>query len=391
MRKNLLLLFGSLILGFCIAEGAARAFNVQVPVNPRAQSHPVLGWISHPNSINTHTWYERPVEIRINAQGFRSPDIELHKDPNTRRILVVGDSFTEARQVRFEEIFHQQLQHLLEKDSQQKWEVIAMGVGGWGTAQEYLALQHFGLQLDPDIVIMQFFMNDICNNAIEAADICMVSPPNRPYMIERSGALQQTSLQPIRNRIRRYCRTCAVIEHAILIANIYRHTGHMQALRWQDIKVYQDQKSQATREAQNIPVLAEFYAYAQPKDQLPAIEAGWSVTEQIYLAIAKELSQKNIKLLVAVIPHPSAILQTDWQREVQPLTDLQRDYIEQRLQTLFTELSIPSVMMLPIFEQHAKEVLPYLGGHLNLAGHRYMAEVLAQTISVWVSKQAMLR
>ena len=73
-------------------------------------------------------------------------------------------------QLSFNQTYHSLLQDKLNQSSKFSWEVTQFAVGGWGTAQQLLALEKYGSLLNPDIVIVQFFANDICDNTINATD-----------------------------------------------------------------------------------------------------------------------------------------------------------------------------------------------------------------------------
>ena len=46
-------------------------------------------------------------------------------------------------------------------------EVINLGVGGYGTLQEYLVFQEFGQKFEPDLVLLGFYIrNDVQNNSL---------------------------------------------------------------------------------------------------------------------------------------------------------------------------------------------------------------------------------
>jgi hypothetical protein len=71
-------------------------------------------------------------------------------------MFIVGDSFTEMRYVNDSEEWYNALSD--------KYELFVYGAGGWGTAQEYLLFNQYVDQIKPDVVIVQFFLNDPVNN-----------------------------------------------------------------------------------------------------------------------------------------------------------------------------------------------------------------------------------
>ena len=111
-------------------------------------------------------WYSNPEyahRIRSNSLGFRDTEHEESKLPGTSRVLVLGDSFVEALQVTLEQTFHRLLEKGLNQQGDgQRFEVIAMGVGGFGLSNEYMAWHHYGKAFDPDwVILVAGSMNDI--------------------------------------------------------------------------------------------------------------------------------------------------------------------------------------------------------------------------------------
>ena len=98
--------------------------------------------------------------LSINSRGLRDREYPYQKPPGTKRILVLGDSYTWGYGVANEEIYTE----VLEETLQQKYphyEVINGGVSGWGTDQQYLFLINEGLKYSPDLVIVAHFFNDL--------------------------------------------------------------------------------------------------------------------------------------------------------------------------------------------------------------------------------------
>ncbi|NJN40591.1 MAG: SGNH/GDSL hydrolase family protein [Gammaproteobacteria bacterium] len=111
--------------------------------------HPDLGWSQTPGG-HFEFVYEAgraPVVVDFNHLGFRDREHAEAKPPGVRRVVVVGDSFSEAIQVDLERTYWHRLEGLLGEATGTNWEVINLGVGDFGTAQEAIALERFGEQL----------------------------------------------------------------------------------------------------------------------------------------------------------------------------------------------------------------------------------------------------
>lgn len=100
-----------------------------------------------------------------NSAGFH--DVEHARwNLGVRRVVLLGDSYVAARMVQVSQIPGQRLEHYLNERSNQKYEVISIGGGGWGQRQELTAFRRHGMALAPDIVVTLFLsMNDVDNSS----------------------------------------------------------------------------------------------------------------------------------------------------------------------------------------------------------------------------------
>jgi hypothetical protein len=94
-------------------------------------------------------------ELRTNALGFRD-DTVAPKQPGEYRIAVLGDSFTVAAGVPFEELYTRRLERALRVDRPQT-RVLNLAVGGYNIVQYGLVLKEAGLALRPDLVLVALF------------------------------------------------------------------------------------------------------------------------------------------------------------------------------------------------------------------------------------------
>jgi hypothetical protein len=104
----------------------------------------------------------RHIHIRINTQGQRDDvDRPTVKPPGLYRAVVVGDSFTFGGKTQLEQTFSRDLERKLQQlDGSRRYEVINLAVPGYNTQQEMLSLREEGLAYRPDLVIVNFVLND---------------------------------------------------------------------------------------------------------------------------------------------------------------------------------------------------------------------------------------
>jgi lysophospholipase L1-like esterase len=98
-------------------------------------------------------------EISTNSFGFRDKEYDRDRPAGRRRIVFLGDSFTLGWGVKAEDTFSKRLERML-NGVHEGVEVINMGVGNYNTTMEVELFRLKGLDLDPDMVILMYFIND---------------------------------------------------------------------------------------------------------------------------------------------------------------------------------------------------------------------------------------
>jgi len=113
--------------------------------------------------VEAFSWDYR-TDAKANSHGFRTAEYTIARPPETFRVVVVGDSITWGQGVRREQTFAALLEDRLDEDLQDAGidaEVIALGTCGSRFVDGYLRLRAHAEQLEPDLVIYQFFVNDL--------------------------------------------------------------------------------------------------------------------------------------------------------------------------------------------------------------------------------------
>ena len=165
---TLLLIIISFAISLTVAEAVLRyiyPIGVGSPKRHRIPN-PVYGWSLEPNMSFLNKLSEATVRVTYNSEGWRDEKHSLEKPRDAIRILVLGDSFMEAYSVNFKDSIHKQLEEIA-RENGVNLEVINMGVGGYGTLQEYLVYHNIGKNYKPDIVLLGFYLsNDVTNNSM---------------------------------------------------------------------------------------------------------------------------------------------------------------------------------------------------------------------------------
>src|SRR5262249_36376902 len=148
-----------------LLEIGLRIYYTDTQSSNWSEFHPMRGWALIPG----HYWV-KPLQrltsfpVTINAFGLR----DLDATPRARgaaRIVVLGDSFTFAKETSTEKMFTRQLQDLLDT-RMTGVEVMNAGVPGYGTSQELLFERelHDRHGIDAQMYVLMFFTNDILDN-----------------------------------------------------------------------------------------------------------------------------------------------------------------------------------------------------------------------------------
>lgn len=123
----------------------------------RVSDIPELG---HEHTPNTEGFY-MGVPVTINSLGLRDDEVSLAKPDGVVRILMLGDSVTFGWGVLQDDTVSAKLEKLLnETPGATRIEVVNSGVGNYNTVQEITYFLSRGIELDPDIVVLNFFIND---------------------------------------------------------------------------------------------------------------------------------------------------------------------------------------------------------------------------------------
>jgi len=100
-------------------------------------------------------------EISLNSNGDRSPEIATAKRPSGLRIACVGDSWTFGMNVNQDRTYPSRVAELLhEKHPSADAEVVNLGVLGYSSFQGLQLLKRRALDLNADVFVIGFGMND---------------------------------------------------------------------------------------------------------------------------------------------------------------------------------------------------------------------------------------
>ena len=109
-----------------------------------------LGWRLQPRKKGT---------LATNELGFRDTAFNQNAD---KRILLLGDSISWGDGISdVKKVYPYLLEKMLSEKTGHTYEVINSSVPGYSTFQQLRYLQQYGIELDPDMIILQFSLNDV--------------------------------------------------------------------------------------------------------------------------------------------------------------------------------------------------------------------------------------
>ena len=105
------------------------------------------------------------VSISTNSLGYRDYEFTIEKPGDIYRILMVGDSTTYGFGVEIDETYIKILEKYLNKGGNKRYSVINAGFkSGRSPDTEYLFIKNEGISLNPDMIMVGFFIGDDFND-----------------------------------------------------------------------------------------------------------------------------------------------------------------------------------------------------------------------------------
>ena len=377
---NLGLTLGGLLMGVIIGEIGLRVarFEGYPKIPDVADSAPTgfhtadrdLGWKLKPG-VSGEWKGEGASFVQVNSDGLRDREHAKAKPPNTLRVAVLGDSFTEAIHVPVKQTFWSKLERKLGNckavKGRKNVEVINFGVQGYGTAQELIMLRKKVWDYNPDIVVLAFYVgNDVINNSPQ-----LEYDLYRPFFVyDASGKLVQDmsfrDLAPIdRNE-----RAVSFVDR---MPNwIVNNSSILQVIKKVDVDRKKRQLSEdfTTLSIENLK-----------EPQNAAWQEAWKVTEGMIVTMRNEVVQKKADFLVVTIGTPMQVDRDPAKRKKFMQENNIQDlfYPDRRLEKLGAREGFRVLNLSEQFQgytekyqvcAHGFENSVPCGGHWNELGHR---------------------
>jgi lysophospholipase L1-like esterase len=379
--NGLLIIAGSLIALFFL-EFAARFLPLPFDdsrTNPAETCWPATGWRGRPHFQTTIATDNYVHDLQLNSQGMHDTEHALVKTPGTSRILLLGDSFVHAIQVRETETSHQVLEDLFNQaQPDTTYEVISGGVSGWGTGQQLLYYRAEGRNYQPDLVVLMFYMgNDVKDNLPGRGITVGGQNCYSPYFLLENGQLDPTPWQ-----------YAPGLPPAVGTSfPLQKWAGNLLGLLHRHSALYAQLEPFLAPEPVSASML-DFYA-----EDTPTFDYGLALTYELVAQLAHEVNQDGAQFAVVLISPLSLV-------EFSQMNAEQREQVYQELpvmrraedipspnETLVAEFSrrgIPVLDLLPAFiEQGGTAFYFEQDKHWNSQGNQLAAKVIYR----WITEQ----
>lgn len=353
MKKNLILIAGSVVIALVIVEIAVRVWLpekavihelptswVIIPEQVWTERHPILGWYHEKNKQALLKRGDLQVEIGTNSQGFRgSREYQLEKSQGTVRVVTLGDSFAFGWGVRDNETFCAQLESRYEN-----LEVLNLGVAGYGVDQIFLAFRTIAKSFRPDYVFITVYPDDFWRSTRAFTD----AGYGKPYFQLALGGeliLRNVPVQePVKMDYRQFPEIIVYgpFERALMHSALYRYL-----------------KKRSLR-------LARDWGWIDPD-----ITEEWRLGESILKELIREVREMGAEPLVAIIP-PQL-----WMWNTKP-TSIQKSILR-----FGKRENVDAIDLTPIFVKAAQgsnlfEFYIQDDDHWTTKGHSLAADVLGE-------------
>ena len=302
--KNLLLICVSLAVSLLIAEIVLRQIyptDTGSSVDFRIP-HPVFGWTLKPNTKYLNKMPEATVPVEYNSGGWRDTEHNVQNLDNKFRILVLGDSYMEAYSVAAYDAFFKQLE-ILAQEKGIVVEVINLGVGGYGTLQEYLVFSEIGEKYNPDIVLLGFYLwNDVRNNSYDLESMfnkTSMKTKSRPFLNLHSMPDWKVSQVDYKGAMLRYLESKE--KHNSFTQSLKRNSALLQALTENKKHLKKNNLGYSEKKMQDDRFQLSVYGVHYCRETREYTQA-WKATEMILNRFKNEIHNIGANMMIFTVP-----------------------------------------------------------------------------------------
>lgn len=292
-----------------------------------------------------------------NSLGFPGPEFVREKPAGTFRVAALGDSFSVATAVPYEEAYLTLL-----GQTWQGVEVLNFGVAGTSPKEYRLLLNREVWDYQPDLILLPIFVG---NDILE------------PVIVPK---------------LHRFNPNALYVE--LLLQRIYRLVR--ERVRLAEAKHHGDAHPAQSKNEASSPIMSE-RTYRELLARHVAIcrNRPDRIDEQLWRdclhhvgGIIEDARQRGIPILVLLLPDELQVneqmMLDAWRVRGWPDQERQVDYANQRLAAFLKEKQVPYLDLLPILLPLGSEAYAPRDTHWNALGNRVVAEAAAQWMELYL-------
>lgn len=344
-----------------LCEVFVRLFFPQISEHDQMfQKDDVLGWEFIPDHSGNIV-YEGEVNQRINTNSAGYRDTQFSEKKEVKKILVLGDSFVSNISVKEEEVFTSVLEKTLPNTS-----VFNLGVNGYGQVQEYLTLQKWLPEIQPDLIVLMIYLrNDFTDNL----DTTQWLYPRPSSSLDENGSI--------------------IIHPPLSFKSIneeslpFYYNSHLFRFVNKRLKAI---VSKSDKESSSQFVAPEFYVCRNPLSK--ETQDMYAVLQQMLLKITSVADKNSTPIVFVLAPSIAQVEDTAWQLlEAAAIEDeimLSRNLPNKILLQFAKEHNIRMVDLLPALQaaqQNEVDMYNPREQHWTAAGNELVANILTNYLN----------
>lgn len=376
--QKLLIAIVSVIVVFVVVE-VAMICSLKYAKKDRQIFLPsrLMGHVHAPNNTFYHKFSDGKVRNHVNAFGFVGEEINKKKSPDTYRIVILGDSLTEAFQVPYQQnysyLLGQQLNQLKIR-AYKNIEVINAGVSGYSPVSEWQYFRKFVKDFEPNLILLQLSGNSVFqDNKTKAMSV--FDEEGKPLLLSRFFVkdLESGKVGAIPDKL-------TILEriHGWLIekSRFYEYIA---------ISIHKSQKNKYHRKRCELPEFDDknqFFAI-DPNNALfkdtTFYERLFTQTKGYLQSFATEAIDAKAQLIIFFIPNEGQLNLTEHIPATKEYTSTSfSNDLNVKLDNFCATEHLAFFDLLPAFERNKLQEIYYPhDGHLTRLGHELVASQLA--------------
>jgi hypothetical protein len=341
-----------------------------------------LGWAHRPGADVTLRGcngrdQEFYAHVEINAEGLRDVPTPLKAAGSRRRILVLGDSITEAVQVDFEQTFVELLERKL-TTTERPVDVINAAVAGYGTDNSLVYYETMGRNYDVDEVLLVLNYNDIAENLpmlYEAGWDMMQRNPKPAFFLEPDDSLRRVWL-----KAEGIPESVEVSPLRLWLLRNFYALRTLDRYRRGELRLGSEEKKFRPAPVTGIFVKPSTAVWAR----------AWRLSHHLLAELDRQVQKDGRKFRVAIFPARGAVTDKGWYREravVERLQGHKWNWLayEEKAALILKHIGIETIALGPALRSAHSEQTPLffdVDVHMNPAGHAVTADTLAEALAV---------